>query len=223
MTDEEKAKNYFEDSKDYYDSREPITDRQLRQIYLDGLAEGRKEKCLEQNKDGTIRPCEVMKENEELKKENEQLKTQIEKMKRCFNFAKWLFRSMNEMTDEEKAEEYMNKIDLEQFDNYFNSVKLCEQAYLDGMAEGKPKWHDLRKDPNDLPSSKNSNGTLVLLAYKSVYCEEIVVKEYIYIDDKGFIDLVDYYSGDYRELPYFKKEGVLIAWCELPKFEEESK
>lgn len=69
MTDEEKAEKYFEDSKDYYDSREPITDRQLRQIYLDGLAEGRKEKCLEQNNDGTIRPCEVMKENEELKEQ----------------------------------------------------------------------------------------------------------------------------------------------------------
>lgn len=27
--------------------------------------EGRREKCLEQNKDGTILPCEVMKENEE--------------------------------------------------------------------------------------------------------------------------------------------------------------
>ena len=26
-----------------------------------------------------------------------------------------------------------------------------EQAYLDGLAEGKPKWHDLRKYPNYLP------------------------------------------------------------------------
>ena len=42
LSDKEKAEKYFEDSKDYYDSREPITDRQLRQIYLDGLAEGRK-------------------------------------------------------------------------------------------------------------------------------------------------------------------------------------
>ncbi|MCQ2589254.1 MAG: hypothetical protein MJ179_02415, partial [Treponema sp.] len=53
--------------------------------------------CLEQNKDGTIRPCEVMKDNEELEeiraqqariinndtKRTERLKAQIEKMKCC--------------------------------------------------------------------------------------------------------------------------------------------
>lgn len=49
--------------------------------FIKGLAEGRKEKCLEQNKDGTIRPCEVMKENAELK-------AQIEKMKCCGNCKK---------------------------------------------------------------------------------------------------------------------------------------
>lgn len=46
--------------------------------YLDGLSDGRKEECFEQNNDGTIRPCEVMKENEELK-------AQIEKMRCCGN------------------------------------------------------------------------------------------------------------------------------------------
>lgn len=49
-----------------------------KQDYLAGLTEGRKEKCFEQNSDGTIRPCEVMKENAELKE-------QIEKMKCCYN------------------------------------------------------------------------------------------------------------------------------------------
>ena len=84
MTDEEKSKNYFEASKDYYDSREPITDRKLRQIYLDGLAEGRKE---------------LAKENAELKKqikideeiiigeqqEINELQKKIEKMKNVGN------------------------------------------------------------------------------------------------------------------------------------------
>lgn len=37
--------------------------------YLDGLSDGRKEECFEQNNDGTIRPCEVMKENEQLKED----------------------------------------------------------------------------------------------------------------------------------------------------------
>ena len=48
------------------------------QMYKLGQVEGRKEKCLEQNNDGTIRPCEVM-------KDNEQLKAQIEKMKNFYN------------------------------------------------------------------------------------------------------------------------------------------
>lgn len=60
--------------------------------YLDGLADGRKEECFEQNNDGTIRPCEVMKENEELKAQIEEQKAHCkdvdevnEKMKCCGN------------------------------------------------------------------------------------------------------------------------------------------
>lgn len=86
MTDEEKVEEYYEDNECYSYLSEVedfeevfgfVKDR-VKQAYLDGLAEGRKEKCLEQNKDGTIRPCEVM-------KENEQLKEQIEKMECCMN------------------------------------------------------------------------------------------------------------------------------------------
>lgn len=32
-----------------------------------------------------------------------------------------------------------------------NEYEIREQAYLAGLHEGQPKWHDLRKDPNDLP------------------------------------------------------------------------
>ena len=107
MTDEEKAEEYYEDNECYSYLSEVedfeevfgfVKDRVI-QAYLDGLAEGRKEKCLEQNKDGTIRPCEVMKEHAELsnsvieltntKTELEskitELETQIEKMKCCEN------------------------------------------------------------------------------------------------------------------------------------------
>lgn len=97
MTDEEKANEYFKNLDDCR-TKELMID-----AYLDGLAEGRKEKCLEQNKDGTIRPCELLKENEELKErlqiESQSLHEQceivskqvdqIEKMKRCFNCSKW--------------------------------------------------------------------------------------------------------------------------------------
>ena len=29
--------------------------------------------------------------------------------------------------------------------------RAIEQAYLAGLKEGRPQWHDLRKDQNDLP------------------------------------------------------------------------
>lgn len=89
MTEEEKAEEYADkilsDSKyPFIFSKEKVKEYIIKvysdslkcceNAYKKGLAEGREEKCLEQNNDGTIRPCEVM-------KENEQIKAQIEKMK----------------------------------------------------------------------------------------------------------------------------------------------
>ena len=72
MTDEEKAEEYV--------IKRPFIhllgrntffiQKEFKDAILWALAEGRKEKCFEQNKDGTIRPCEVMKENEQLKEQN---------------------------------------------------------------------------------------------------------------------------------------------------------
>lgn len=90
------------------------------QMYRLGLAEGRKEKCFEQNKDGTIRPCEVMKDNEELKEDVEslasinikaqniiaELKTQIENYQLAENESK-------EIIDDLKAQIIDIKEDVE--------------------------------------------------------------------------------------------------------------
>lgn len=57
----------------------------------------------------------------------------------------------------------------------------------------KPKWHDLRKDPNDLPKE---NGDY-----------------YVCLEDK--IHTVQYWNNNhwcFSEKP--------IAWCELPQFKE---
>lgn len=94
MTDEEKAKKSFnkhitEDTCYLRKAKINI----YKDGYLDGLEEGRKEKCLDQNKDGRIRPCEVMKENEELKE-------QIEKMKN--NYKKQRNRRIDELQKKNK-------------------------------------------------------------------------------------------------------------------------
>ena len=103
------------------------------------------------------------------------------------------------MTDEEKAEEYVTTIQhdinnwggKEPTERFYNEIKL-KQAYLDGLAEGKPKWHDLRENSKDLPKE---NGHYWCKWNDGSYCTEH------YFQDYGF--------GSY-----------VIAWCELPMFEE---
>ena len=52
------------------------------------------------------------------------------------------------MTDEEKlAEEWLD----ERYLKDMGVRKPCKEAYLAGFKAGYTQWHDLRKDPNDLP------------------------------------------------------------------------
>lgn len=77
-------------------------------------------------------------------------------------------------------------------------------AYIKGLAEGKTKWHDLRKNPDDLPEERGD----YWIKYDSASEER-----------GGFYD-VHYFEPD---KPFYKKhwsEIGVIAWCELPKFEE---
>jgi hypothetical protein len=60
------------------------------------------------------------------------------------------------MKDEELAEEYAEK--------YFGKktelvevwkLKSCKENFLAGLKAGRPQWHDLQKNPNDLPKHTN--------------------------------------------------------------------
>ena len=98
------------------------------------------------------------------------------------------------MTDKEIAEGYAreNKIIISCDCNYYNSAEDLEEAFLAGLKAGKQeKWHDLRKNPYDLPTE---------------------IGEYWCKWDDGTYCTVHYFGecfGDY-----------VIAWCEIPKFEE---
>lgn len=72
------------------------------------------------------------------------------------------------------------------------------------------KWHDLREDPNDLPKK---NGQC-LVAYRNFQNTEEIVTEPLEWNDSRFVD------ENYDNIPWFDHKGVLIAWCELPKFKE---
>ena len=98
------------------------------------------------------------------------------------------------MTDKELAEEYEEKIDYIEVNDdgkrIYDSIDI-QQAYIAGLKTGrKEKWHDLRKNPKDLP-----NG------YRAVLNQE--GKTTIYDPSRGFLGLY----------------GVgVIAWCEIPKY-----
>lgn len=115
------------------------------------------------------------------------------------------------MTDKEMAEEYVHNhvhyevVKRENGTEYAKEVSsvTIKQAYSDGLKDGRPKWHDLRKDPNDLPKRDERFNTKVNVPVFS---------------SKG--NFVVYYFEAKEWYRNGQKEEV-IAWCEIPKFEEE--
>ena len=111
------------------------------------------------------------------------------------------------MTLEEKAEEYVIKNVCEncnhcQSKGYIgcDTYRFAKKTYIDSAKENGIQWHDLEKDPNDLPKNK-----------RKVWCD---------YDDgygKGFYDKDD--DGWWIEGHLFC--SIIIAWCELPTFDKE--
>ena len=121
------------------------------------------------------------------------------------------------MKDEEMAEEYANNIDYTKTVKIFDCVPYHEncdvadmvaQAFLAGLKAGRPQWHDLRKDPNDLPDE----GTYLI----------------VWRDDYGYkeIFMMNYEEDDEEELHWVDgdcevQDEHIIAWCEIPTFDKE--
>ena len=103
------------------------------------------------------------------------------------------------MKDEEMAEEWVKD----------NCCDLCvcqdeceigcihcgaKDGFLAGLKAGRPQRHDLRKNPDDLP--KDSKEVLIITSDNRKHI--------------GFYDK-DWYCSECG--------GIVIAWCEIPKFE----
>lgn len=126
---------------------------------------------------------------------------------------------MFEKEVEEMAEAWLN----EKYLKDMGVRKPCKEAYLAGLKAGREteceyvknnaltfmreqglfpfgKWHNLRKDPNDLP-----------LVHSTVLDENGDKVEYI---EYGKWQAYSEYYERYYEV------DSPIAWCEIPKFEE---
>ena len=109
------------------------------------------------------------------------------------------------MKDEEMAEEYCNEMMCTVCSNIICGYKgKCtewetrKRTFLAGLKAGRPQWHDLMKDPHDLPKKNKSY--------------------WVYIDCQG--------NKIYRSIVWLGCwlgcwDGVLLAWCEEPTFDKE--
>ena len=107
------------------------------------------------------------------------------------------------MTDAERAEEYAkeNKKIIQCSCHNYDSEKDLKEAYLAGLKAARQEmWHDLRKNPNDLP-----------LVHSTI------------LDENG--DKVEYIGhGEWQAYSEYYERYIKvdppIAWCEIPTFEE---
>jgi hypothetical protein len=82
---------------------------------------------------------------------------------------------------------------------------LYKDGFYAGLKEGRPQWHDLRKDKNDLPPLGKG-------------CKHTSIKV---VDEFGRVITYDYSSKYWRDY-----EDVLLGlqpyfWCEIPTFYKE--
>ena len=121
------------------------------------------------------------------------------------------------MKNKEMAEEYLRKHwsdNVTEMNNQysFQQVKgaphfydnAIKQAFLAGLKTGRPQWHDLRKDPNDLPKRN----------------KDFVVEVTIPVMTHPSYVFATYYF-DNRKWFSFGEEIKVIAWCEIPTFDKE--
>ena len=99
------------------------------------------------------------------------------------------------MKDEEMAEEYAN-FQVGCGDGYYEWDDV-KDGFLAGLKAGRPQWHDLRKDPNDLPKDDRY---VLIATQKRVYL--------------GFYDCC-WFSHETDGI------GEVYAWCEIPTFDKE--
>ena len=104
------------------------------------------------------------------------------------------------MTEEEKAEERAKEKYKD--DNYTQCAlkSTYKEGYIDGLKAGRPQWHDLRKDPNDLPRKTTSKFSIDVMT-------DMGEGYFLYESSSWFV---------------WKYNGTVPVsrWCKIPQFKE---
>lgn len=116
------------------------------------------------------------------------------------------------MTDEEMAEQYAQNLEKELMKEYEEHSEYgqtpylatiptphAKQAFLAGLKAGRPQWHDLKKDPNDLPKSPKLSVIGILKDGKFATGHSLI--ECYYSKECGWSDC--YGNSLYREVEYW--------------------
>ena len=110
---------------------------------------------------------------------------------------------MTELEAQAKDFAISHKMNLSEPTVIAHTIELMEEAYIAGAKGNGVVWHDLRKDPKDLP--KDEEEVLVCM-WDSYY--------------------IGYYSQDTEEEKRWHFENFsegteqADAWCEIPQFKE---
>ena len=125
------------------------------------------------------------------------------------------------MKDEELlAEEYIcnGKCQDDITRNYVH-CKTCTRIkdFLTGLKAGRPQWHDLRKDPNDLPKEYDT-----IRESFGIYPKDETFHTVLNQDG----EYVHCFSGTWYYIYEEDSTGEtmradVIAWCEIPTFNKE--
>ena len=83
--------------------------------------------------------------------------------------------------------------------------KGYKDGFLAGLNAGRPQWHDLRKDPNDLPK-ECKNVLCFVWQGEGYYCVGHIIK--------GGDNSARWWASNKSE------QLNVIAWCEIPQFKE---
>ena len=116
------------------------------------------------------------------------------------------------MKDEEMAEEYATTgYDKKLLTKEQVTVLKCGRydGFLAGLKAGRPQWHDLRKDPNDLPREFDINENRWEM-------EKRITKHIVQNECGERVFCVN-------DTWYYEEGGKAhpIAWCEIPTFDKE--